>query len=122
LILEQIVVDNEIAHLCQRLAEGVDCSAEKDLSEDIAHIGPGGHFLGSRSTRNAARSTEFYAPQLIDHHAYEAWLELGKPSMYKAARNKAMEILEQPQVDPLSGEVNDKVDQILRRAEREIPE
>jgi hypothetical protein len=33
-----------------------------------------------------------------------------------------MEILEQPQVDPLSGDVNDKVDQILRRAEREIPE
>jgi trimethylamine--corrinoid protein Co-methyltransferase len=122
LILEQIVVDNEIAHLCQRLAEGVDCSAEKDLSEDIAHIGPGGHFLGSRSTRNAARSTEFYSPQLIDHHAYEAWLELGKPSMYKAARDKAMEILEQPQVDPLSGDVNDKVDQILRRAEREIPD
>jgi len=122
LILEQIVVDNEIAHLCQRLAEGVDCSAEKDLSEDIAHIGPGGHFLGSRSTRNAARSTEFYAPQLIDHHAYEAWLELGKPSMYKAARKMVTEILEQPQVDPLSGEVNDKVDQILRRAEREIPE
>ncbi len=59
LILEQIVVDNEIAHLCQRLAEGVDCSAEKDLFEDIAHVGPGGHFLGSRSTRTAARGTEF---------------------------------------------------------------
>ena len=46
LILEQIVVDNEIAHLCQRLAEGVDSADEKDLFDDIARIGPGGSFSG----------------------------------------------------------------------------
>jgi trimethylamine--corrinoid protein Co-methyltransferase len=86
LILEQIVVDNEIAHLIQRLAEGVDCSADKDYFEDIAHVGPGGHFLGTKNTRKAARSAEFYTSQLIDHHAYEAWVNLGKPSMYSKAR------------------------------------
>jgi trimethylamine--corrinoid protein Co-methyltransferase len=122
LILEQIVVDNEVAHLCQRLAEGVDCSSEKDLYEDVAQIGPGGHFLGTRNTRKAARSTEFYMSQLIDHHAYEAWLDLGRPTMYKAARDKVEEILAQPQIDPLPEDVNDKLDQILRKATKEIPE
>lgn len=122
LILEQIVVDNEVAHLCQRLAEGVDCSSEKDLFEDVAQIGPGGHFLGTRNTRKAARSTEFYMSQLIDHHAYEAWLDLGRPTMYKAARDKVEEILAQPQIDPLPEDVNDKLDQILRKATREIQE
>ena len=122
LILEQIVVDNEIAHFCQRLAEGVECIDEKDLFEDIARIGPGGHFLGTRSTRNAARSTEFYTSQLIDHHAHDTWLSLGQPSMYKAAREKVAEILAQPQADLLPEDVNDKLDQILRKAEREIPE
>ena len=120
LILEQIVVDNEIAHLCQRLAEGVDCSAEKDLFEDIARIGPGGHYLAARSTCKAARSSEFLTTQLMDHHAYEAWIELGKPSMYGNARKKVEEILAQPLVDPLPEEVEAKVDQILRRAEREL--
>jgi trimethylamine--corrinoid protein Co-methyltransferase len=122
LILEQIVVDNEIAHFCQRLAEGVDCSTEKDLFEDIAHIGPGGHFLGTKSTRKAARSTEFFISQLVDHHAHEAWLGLGKPSLYKAASEKVAEILVQPLVDPLPDDVNDKLDQILRKAEKEISE
>jgi trimethylamine--corrinoid protein Co-methyltransferase len=120
LVLEQIVVDNEIAHLCQRMAEGVDCSVEKDLFDDIARVGPGGHFLGSRSTRNAARSPEFFTPQLIDHHSYEAWVNLGKPSMYTKAREVVADILEQPLIDPLPDGVCEKLDQILRKAEREI--
>ncbi len=122
LVLEQIVVDNEIAHLIQRLAEGVDCSVDKDLFEDIAHVGPGGHFLGTKNTRKAARSTEFYNSQLIDHHPYETWVNLGKPSMYSKAREVVAEILSQPLVDPLPDVVSDKLDQILRKAEREIPE
>jgi trimethylamine--corrinoid protein Co-methyltransferase len=122
LILEQIVVDNEIAHLIQRLAEGVDCSADKDYFEDIARVGPGGHFLGTKNTRKAARSPEFYTSQLIDHHAYEAWVNLGKPSMYSKAREMVEDLLSQPMVDPLPDETSEKLDQILRKAEREIPE
>ncbi len=120
LILEQIVVDNEIAHLIQRLAQGVDCSEEKDLFADIAHIGPGGHFLAAKSTRKAARSDEIYMSQLVDHHSYESWISLGKPSMYSKAREVVAGILEAPQVDPLPGEVCEKLDQILRKAVREI--
>ena len=120
LILEQIVVDNEIAHLIQRLAQGVDCSDEKDLFADIAHIGPGGHFLATKSTRKAARSSEIYMSQLVDHPSYENWVSLGKPSMYSKAREVVAGILEGPQVDPLPGDVSEKLDQILRKAEREI--
>jgi trimethylamine--corrinoid protein Co-methyltransferase len=121
LILEQIVVDNEIAHFCQRLSEGVDCSDDKDLFDDIAHIGPSGHFLGSRSTRKAARSTEFYTPTLVDRHSYEAWVNLGKPSMYAKAREVVAGILDEPLLDPLPGEVIENLERILDKAEREIP-
>jgi trimethylamine--corrinoid protein Co-methyltransferase len=121
LILEQIVVDNEIAHICQRLAEGVDSSLEKEYFEDIVHVGPGGHFLGTRNTRIAARSTEFFRPQLINHLTFESWINLGKPSMYKKAREVVAEILERPLVDPLPDEVCEKLDRILRKAEKEIP-
>ena len=120
LILEQIVVDNEIAKICQRLADGVDSSIEKGLFEDIARIGPGGHFLAARSTRLAARSTEFLSSQLIDHHSYEAWVELGKPSMYSQARRTVEEILSQPLADPLPEEVDAGLDQILLKAERDL--
>lgn len=122
LYLEQILVDNEIAHFCERLHQGVDVSTEKDLFEDIARIGPGGHFLASKSTRAAARSDEFYKAQYANHQSYETWIELGKPTMYSNAREKAKEILASPLVDPLPDSVIGKLDDILRRADAELKE
>jgi trimethylamine:corrinoid methyltransferase-like protein len=78
--------------------------------------------LKARSTRQAARSPEFYLPGLIDRHPYESWLSLGKPSMYQAARQKVQEILQSPPVDSLSSNVLGKLEDILRRAGQEIPE
>jgi trimethylamine---corrinoid protein Co-methyltransferase len=122
LILEQIVVDNEIAHLCQRIVEGVDCSEEKDLFDDIVRIGPGGHFLGAKSTRTAARSGEVYMSQLADHHSYESWVGLGKPTMYSKARDVVADILAKPLADALPDDVIEILDQILQKALREILE
>jgi len=41
LYLEQILVDNEIAHFCECLSQGIDTSPEKDLFNNIAQVGPG---------------------------------------------------------------------------------
>jgi len=120
LVLEQILVDNEIGHLCQRLWEGVDCTPEKDLFDEIAAVGPGGHFMMERGTRRAARSGEFYIPRLFDRHTYAAWAELGRPTLYSAAREQVRAILESPLVDPLSDDVMGELDDILRAADREI--
>jgi trimethylamine--corrinoid protein Co-methyltransferase len=120
LVLEQLVVDNELGHWCERLFQGVDCSDAKDLYQDIAQVGPGGHFLKSRSTRAAARTDEFWLSTLVDHHAYEAWASLAKPSMYSNARQKAIEILAAPLVDPMPDEVMGKLDEILRKADKEL--
>jgi trimethylamine--corrinoid protein Co-methyltransferase len=117
LYMEQILVDNEIAHFCERLHRGVEVIPEKDLFEDIAKIGPGGHFLATKSTRSAARSDEFYKANFTNHQPYETWLNLGKPSMYQAARESVKEILSGPVVDPLPDPVAGKLDEILSRAD-----
>jgi trimethylamine--corrinoid protein Co-methyltransferase len=122
LILEQLVVDNEMGHLCERLYAGVDGSESKDLYEDIVKVGPGGHFLGSRNTRRAARSDEFFMSNLIDRHPYESWLELGKPGMYRNARQKVEEILSAPMTDPLPENVLNRLDEILLSADKELSE
>jgi trimethylamine--corrinoid protein Co-methyltransferase len=120
LILEQLVVDNEIGHLCERLYAGVDGSPTKDLFADIAKVGPGGHFLGSRNTRNAAHTDEFFMPKLIDRHPYEAWATLGKPDIYRNAREKVEAILAAPLVDPLPENVLSTLDEILAAADKEL--
>jgi len=122
LILEQIVVDNELTHLCERLSEGVDTSEPKGLFEDILQVGPGGHFLKSKNTRQAARSREFYMPALTDRHAYETWLSLSKPTIYSNAREKVNKILAEPVTDPMPENVLHELDEILAAADRELEE
>ncbi len=122
LVLEQMIVDNEIAHYCQRMVEGVDTGEEKALFEDIAQVGPGGHFLKTRGARQAPRSGEFYASKLMDRTSFEAWLGLGKPSMYSRARDQVHAILANPSVDVLPDAVDEKLDEILRRADEELGE
>ena len=120
LVLEQIVVDNEIAHYCERIVQGVNTAEGQVLTDDVIKIGPGGNFLALRSTRSASRSNEFYLANLVDRHNREAWLELGKPSMYSNARQKVIEILDAPLVDPIPEKVIQKLDDILTAAWKEI--
>jgi trimethylamine--corrinoid protein Co-methyltransferase len=115
--LEQIVVDDEIARMCQRLKEGVDISPEKDYFEDIKDVGPGGHFLRQRNTRTAARSNEFVMPALVDRNPYDQWAALGRPDLYENAMVKVEEILAVPQKNPLPDEVIGKLEDIMRKAD-----
>lgn len=122
LVLEQLVVDNEIAHVCERAFQGVDSAPMKRLTGDIISVGPGGNFLARKSTRDLARSGETYLPILLDHHTLDQWLELGRPDIYSKARKKVEEILAAPLEDPLSDDICGKLDEILIRADRELQE
>jgi trimethylamine--corrinoid protein Co-methyltransferase len=122
LVLEQILVDNELAHLVLRMFEGVDGREGAELFEDVAEIGPGGNFLAMPATRTAARSGEFYEPALIGRAAYDAWHALGKPTMYGRARERVQAILDAPMVDPVADERMADVDRILAEADEALRE
>jgi len=121
LVLEQIVVDHEIALMCKRFKDGIDVSDAKDYMEDIMQVGPGGHFLMQPSTVKACRSDEFFQPKLSDRNTYEKWEELGNPTLYGKARKRVEEILSSPQKNPLPDDVLGKLDDIVRRANKELP-
>jgi trimethylamine--corrinoid protein Co-methyltransferase len=120
LSLEQIVIDDEIAGLCKRIRDGVDVSDAKDYFEDIEAVGPGGSFLTRKSTMQACRSDEFYAPKLCDRNAFERWSDLGKPDVCSRARDRVEEILAAPLKNPLPDDVIGKLDGIMQRAAEEL--
>jgi trimethylamine--corrinoid protein Co-methyltransferase len=120
LVLEQIVVDNEIAHFCERVFQGVDSSPEKVLTDDIVNVGPGGNFLSRKSTRKFARGHEVLYADLLDRHTLDQWLQLGKPSMYSNARKKVEDILAGSLQDPLPEDILHKLEEILMKADREL--
>ncbi len=121
LVLEQIVVDHEIACMCKRFKDGIEVSDAKDYMDDIVQVGPGGHFLMQPSTVKACRSDEFYLPGLSDRNTFEQWEALGNPTLYSKARERVKEILASPQKNPLPGDVIDKLEDIVRRANKELP-
>ena len=120
LVLEQIIVDNEIAHICERITRGVDSSPDKFLAADVSDIAPGGNFLSRKSSLKFARSDEVHFSRLLDRHTLDQWLQLGKPSMYSNARKKVEEILAGPVQDALPEAVLQKLDGILQRADTEL--
>jgi trimethylamine--corrinoid protein Co-methyltransferase len=122
LVLEQIVVDHEIARLCKRMKDGVDVCDAKNYFEDIARVRPGGHFLMEESTLEACRSDEFMAPALFDRNTRDQWLELGQPEVYPKARKKVEEILAAPRKNPLPDKTIGRLEEILRRADKELTE
>ena len=116
LVLEQIVVDNEIAHFCERVFQGVDSDPEKILTNDILDVGPGGNFLSRKSTRKFARGSEVHLASLLDRHTLDQWLQLGKPSMYSNARKKVEEILAGPLQDPLPEDTSQKLEGVAGKS------
>ena len=122
LVLEQIVVDHEIALMCQRYKAGIDVSDAKDLYTDVKSAKAGGHFLMQPGTLKYCRSDEFFQPGLSDRNTYEYWEELGKPDLYSNARKKVEEILAGPLKNPLPDDVIGKLEEIGRRADEELKE
>jgi trimethylamine--corrinoid protein Co-methyltransferase len=110
----------KLSGVCKRLREGVDFSDSKNYFDDIAEVGPGGHFMMQRNTLAACRSDEFYVPSLCDRHTFESWVELGKPDLYSRAREWVEEIFSAPQKAPLPDDVIGKLDEIMRRADEEL--
>ena len=120
LVLEQILVDNELAHLVGRLVAGVDGRPGAELFDDVVEVGPGGNFLALPATRTASRSGEIYAPSLIGRSTLDGWVGLGRPSMYSRARERVQAILDGPVVDPLPEATAADVDRILAEADRAL--
>jgi trimethylamine---corrinoid protein Co-methyltransferase len=120
LVLEQILVDNELAHYVERLVEGIGAPADPDYVAEIAAVGPGGNFLASPVTRRAARGREFLTPTLVGRQAYEAWRAIGSPTMYERARERVREIIAGPPIDPLPAAVEAELERILAAADAEL--
>lgn len=118
LSLEQILIDAEIAGLCQRMRDGIEVSADKDCYEDIAKVGQGGHFLKQPSTRAGFRSNEFYTPSLLDRDSYDEWNDLGSPNMFTEANKQVNSILAAEPAHPLPMDVEKQIREIMEEMRR----
>jgi trimethylamine--corrinoid protein Co-methyltransferase len=114
----QLVLDNEFAGMIKHVLNGIPVNDET-LAVDVIHsVGPFKDFLGTKHTLKHMKSQS--QPQLIDRRRRSNWEERGKTDIYQRACEKAREILETHQPDPLPDGVLTDIRSIIEETEKEL--
>ena len=116
LSLEQLVIDAEVFRMSKQAHRGIPAHDEMWLDDVIRRIGPGGHFLGEKSTVANMRSGEWLLPRIGVHKSQESWEMAGKEDILEEAREKVENLLLTHKPLPLSDEVEKELDKIQKRA------
>ena len=116
--MEMAVITNEIAGMVQRIARGVEVNDETLAVDVIREVGPGGHFLSHKHTLKWVRDA--FMPQLFDRTSEVTWMKAGKKQIYEIARDKAKKILKEHSPEPLPKDVQQKITEIVKKAEKEL--
>jgi trimethylamine--corrinoid protein Co-methyltransferase len=114
--LEQLVIDAEMFRMSKQAHRGILTHDEMWLDEVIQRVGPGGNFLGEKSTAANMRSGEWLIPRLGVHETRKAWEDAGKKDILAEAREKVDHLLSAHKPLPLSVEVEEELDRIEERA------
>ncbi len=113
---EQLLIDVEMFRMYKRARRGIVTDEEKWLDDLIEQVGPGGNFLGQRSTRTAIRDGEWYVGKLGVHEPFETWEAAGRPSLRGQINEKLDHILATHQPLPLDEDVEQELARILEKA------
>jgi trimethylamine--corrinoid protein Co-methyltransferase len=114
LVPEAVVLDSDIYHRVRIDAAGLDTSREALALDVIKQVGPRGHFLRQRHTRDHMRKRQFsdLTAQLEEGGGYRDPIQV--------AREKVEWILEHHHPQPLEDAQQAELKRIIQAAEREL--
>ena len=111
----EMMMDCEIFSIVHKMMQGIEVNDETLAMDAIAAVGPGGHFLAQKHTRNHMR--ELFMPKFMDRRPYSEW-ETKKDDARDWALAKARKILKEHQPDPLDEKVSQEMERIIRSVEK----
>lgn len=114
--LEQVVMCDEIIGFARKIVRGFEVNHETLALDIIEQVGPGGQFITHDHTFKHFRK-ELWVPSLIDRNRYQIW-EQNKTTMGQRIREKTERLLKEHKPEPLSPEVIEQIDNILRKAQQ----
>ena len=94
--------------MVKREMQGARFDAASCLVDDIRAVGPGGHYMGRRSTREQAR--DVWQPSVMRRGTYEA--SRGR-TLIQDALERARELLATHEVQPLPDDVERHIDEVI---------
>ena len=115
-----IVMCSEIISYVNRLIRGVEFGDDRIGMEVIRRVGPGGNFLAEEHTLRFYRE-EQWQPKFFNRDNVEVWQTKGRRGFGEIATEKAREILRTHKPEPLPESMLNRLSQIAKKAEAELP-
>jgi len=117
LSLEQLVIDDEVYGMIQRVLRGIAFDDERLAIDEITAVGPGGNFLGRKHTRKFYLS-EFFQHKLFDKRTRMDWEAAGRKEIRERAREKVKKMLSEHTSRPeLPTGAREQISKIVKEAE-----
>ncbi|MGB3714504.1 MAG: trimethylamine methyltransferase family protein, partial [Candidatus Promineifilaceae bacterium] len=113
---EQLLIDVEMFRMYKQAHRGIVTTDDKWLTDVIEQVGPGGNFLGQRTTRAGIRDGEWYISKLGVHEAFETWESAGRPPLRQEINEQLDEILATHRPLPLGEDVERELVRIQESA------
>jgi trimethylamine--corrinoid protein Co-methyltransferase len=117
LSLEQLLIDAEVFRMAKQAHRGILTHKEMSLDDVIQRVGPGGNYLGEKSTATNVRSGEWLIPHLGVHETQKAWENAGKADILEEARTKVEDLLSTHKPLPLGEDIEKELNHIQKRAQ-----
>lgn len=116
----QIVIDDDIYGMVQRVRRGFVVSKDSLAVDVIAHAMNGTrNFLREQHTRKYLRAGEVWQGRLgVQEVGWDMWHNAGEPTVLERAQDAVEKILAEHEVPPLSDEQIRELDNILSHARR----
>ena len=111
----EMMMDCEIFSIVHKMMQGIVVNEETLALDAIANVGPGGHYLAQKHTRNHMH--DLFLPQFLDRRPYSEWETKGDDARDWALA-KARKILKEHQPDPLDPKISQEFDKIIKSVEK----
>jgi len=115
--LEQLVLDDEMARIIGRMAQGIEVNDETLALEVIHKVGIGRDYLGQRHTMEHFR-TEHFMPVVTDRTSYDTWVARGSKDLMARTGEEVRRILKEHHVEPLRSEVAETAQRLVGKRMR----
>lgn len=114
---EQLIIDNEIAGMVNRVLKGVRVTDDSLAVDIINKVGPAGSFLGEKHTVKYMKTDQSRA-KIFDRNMRSTWEANGSVSINDKVNKIAQEIINEHQPMPIDKDVLDRFKVIIASAEK----
>lgn len=116
--MEEMLIDSQVWEDLKRVKRGMEVS-EKELALDVIEkVGPKGQFLAHPHT--LANFRKLHVSRYSDRSSYTAWESSGRKDIVATVQAEVRRILSEHSAAPLEKSVRARLEQIERRAEKEL--